>query len=238
MNSLPFLNPANTLFPPPEQALTDPNGLLAIGGDLSAPRLLSAYYNGIFPWFNDDDPILWWSPDPRAVFSPQAIHISHSLKKTLKKQPWRFTINHAFTEVITACAAPRAKQAGTWITDTIQTAYQALHQLKRAHSLEVWQDNELIGGLYGINVGGVFCGESMFHRRNNASKAAMAALGHHLHQYQYQLIDAQLMNPYLVSLGAKPLSRRDFLHRLHQLRDLKLDTQCWQPQEINIDLHK
>ncbi|WP_394202077.1 leucyl/phenylalanyl-tRNA--protein transferase [Shewanella waksmanii] len=236
MNSLSYLNDDLAPFPSPEQALRDPNGLLAIGGDLHPDRLLSAYYNGIFPWFNADDPILWWSPDPRAVFVPSSLHVSKSLRKFLRKQAWRFTINHAFDEVVQGCAAPRPDQDGTWITADIATAYGLLHQQQQAHSLEVWHQDELIGGLYGIAVGQVFCGESMFHRQTNASKAAMMMLHQYLLANNFKLIDAQVVNPHLESLGAKALKRSDFISLLKRFRDNRVPDDVWYPKEVYLDL--
>lgn len=234
MNTLSFLQTAADPFPAPELALTEPNGLLAVGGDLHPQRLLSAYYQGIFPWFSHDDPILWWSPDPRAIFLPNEVKVSRSLRKFIKKMPWRYTINHAFADVVAGCAMPRPQQAGTWITGEIRLAYQQLHEMGRAHSIEVWQEDRLIGGLYGINVGQVFCGESMFHRATNASKAAFVLLSQHAQQAGYQLIDAQVMNPHLASLGAKTLPRQEFIGQLQQLRDGATANHCWQKQEVHI----
>ncbi|MEZ9200650.1 leucyl/phenylalanyl-tRNA--protein transferase [Shewanella sp. 10N.286.54.B9] len=236
MNSLSYLNQDQQGFPPPEQALSDPNGLLAVGGDLQPERLLNAYYNGIFPWFNQDDPILWWSPDPRAVFSPGNLRVSRSLVKYLKKQSWTFSINKQFTAVIQGCAAPRAKQAETWISDDIQQAYLSLHQQGHAHSIEVWEDDTLIGGLYGLAIGQVFCGESMFHLRTNASKAAMIVLQQHLLRCGFKLIDAQVENPHLDSLGAKSIKRKDFLTLLKHLRDGNVNPDSWLTTEVPIEL--
>ncbi len=236
MNSLSYLNQDQQGFPPPEQALSDPNGLLAVGGDLQPERLLNAYYNGIFPWFNQDDPILWWSPDPRAVFAPGNLRISRSLVKYLKKQSWTFSINKQFTAVIQGCAAPRAKQEETWISDDIQQAYLSLHQQGHAHSIEVWEDNVLIGGLYGLAIGQVFCGESMFHLRTNASKAAMIVLQQHLLRCGFKLIDAQVENPHLDSLGAKSIKRKDFLTLLKHLRDGDVNPDSWLTTEVPIEL--
>ncbi|MGS0692047.1 leucyl/phenylalanyl-tRNA--protein transferase [Shewanella sp. 0m-4] len=236
MNSLSYLNHDQQGFPPPEQALSDPNGLLAVGGDLHPERLLTAYYNGIFPWFNLDDPILWWSPDPRAVFVPGNMKISRSLVKYLKKQQWTYTINHHFEAVTAGCAEPRAGQDGTWISTEIQQAYLSLHQQGHAHSLEVWQDKQLIGGLYGLAIGQVFCGESMFHRATNASKAAMIVLQQHLQRCGFKLIDAQVVNPHLDSLGAKSIRRDDFLRLLTHLRDGEVSIDSWSKAEVSIEL--
>ncbi|ARD22086.1 Leucyl/phenylalanyl-tRNA--protein transferase [Shewanella sp. P1-14-1] len=218
------------------QALDEPNGLLAVGGDLSPTRLVEAYYQGIFPWFNDDDPILWWSPHPRAVFTPQTQPLNKTMRKCLKKSTWRFTINHAFAEVIKACSEPRASEQGTWISSDIQNAYIKLHSLGKAHSIEVWDDKTLVGGLYGIAVGSVFCGESMFHRQTNASKAAFAMLNQHIAKHGFKLIDAQIMNPHLENLGAKPVPRNEFLQTLKQLRNQVIDNQAWVTQEVYFDI--
>jgi leucyl/phenylalanyl-tRNA--protein transferase len=234
VNSLSYLN-EQVCFPEPEQALEDPNGLLAIGGDLHPKRLLEAYYNGIFPWFNERDPILWWSPNPRAVFVPKRDFGSKSLRKYMKKSSWQFTINHAFLDVIAACAQPRADEQGTWISAEIQMAYYELHLQGKAHSFEVWDQQRLIGGLYGIPVGKVFCGESMFHRQTNASKAAFAMLNQHLTKHDFALIDAQLVNPHLTNLGAKAISRDDFLAILRQQRDQQISGSPWQKQEVSFE---
>ncbi|RLV60078.1 leucyl/phenylalanyl-tRNA--protein transferase [Parashewanella curva] len=229
MQSLTFLSDETDNFPPVNCALEEPNGLLAVGGDLSPKRLLNAYYNGIFPWFNEDDPILWWSPNPRAIIVPSQLHISRSLAKFNRKHSWKITINHAFDQVIHQCAKLRANEQGTWITKTIEQAYIQLHRLGHAHSIEVWEDEILIGGLYGIKMGKVFCGESMFHTKTNASKIAMIALDKHLQDSGYELLDTQLMNPHLLSMGAKEISREDFIQLLSVLRDQNTIENCWQP---------
>lgn len=234
VNSLSYLNHLPH-FPDPKQALTDPNGLLAVGGDLTPQRLVEAYYQGIFPWFNEDDPILWWSPDPRATFTPKTHALSKSMLKFMKKCSWRFTINQAFTDVIHACSAPRKTQQGTWISSDIQQAYIQLHQLGKAHSIEVWDKDELVGGLYGIAVGSVFCGESMFHTKTNASKVAFAVLNQHLVKHGFKLIDAQIMNPHLENLGAIELPRYDFLSQLKQLRNQAIDDNTWLTQEVRFE---
>nr|WP_153663926.1 leucyl/phenylalanyl-tRNA--protein transferase [Shewanella intestini] len=230
-----YLNPFDD-FPDPQHALTEPNGLLAVGGCLAPKQLLQAYYCGIFPWFNDDDPILWWSPDPRAVFTPTLTPASRSLAKFLKKQDWTYTVNSAFEQVIKGCASPRKTQDGTWITNEIEQAYINLHHLGKAHSVEVWHLGELIGGLYGIAVGNVFCGESMFHTQTNASKGAFTALNHWLYNHQFTLIDAQLMNSHLVSLGAKAITRNEFIHHLQQNRNAVMPQSMWQQGEIPLEL--
>ena len=233
MHSLTFLTDSDQNFPHPSLALEEPNGLLAMGGDLSPQRLLAAYHNGIFPWFDEQDPILWWSPNPRAIIIPGALHVSKSLKKFIKKSHWRITVNQDFLPVIKNCAAPRAKQDATWITSDIQEAYHQLHLLGQAHSLEVWDEDKLIGGLYGVAVGRVFCGESMFHLATNASKVAMYYLQELLLEFDYALIDTQMMNPHLESLGAQSINRDEFLMLLNQLKIQQAKNDCWVSRVIH-----
>ncbi len=203
------LSSQSFIFPSPELALREPNGLLALGGDLTAPRLLAAYQRGIFPWFNPGEMILWWSPDPRAVLFPEDLHISRSMRRFIRHCPYRFTLNHAFADVISACATERDE--GTWIGRDVQQAYCQLHALGHAHSLEVWLENELVGGLYGVAVGAVFCGESMFSRADNASKSALMVFCHHFTQHGGELIDCQVLNAHTASLGAVEIPRNFFL---------------------------
>ena len=209
-------------FPPPERALEEPNGLLAIGGDLRPERLLSAYASGIFPWFNDDHgPILWWSPDPRAVFVPTQIRVSRSLRRRLSHDEFRVTLDTAFDAVVAGCAAPREPHSGTWITESIREAYGRLHRLGFAHSAEAWRDDVLVGGLYGVSIGRMFFGESMFARATDASKVALVRLATQLAHWKFELIDCQVMNPHLRSLGAIEIPRDEFLARLrHNPADL------------------
>lgn len=202
------LSSQSFIFPSPELALREPNGLLALGGDLTAPRLLAAYQRGIFPWFNPGEMILWWSPDPRAVLFPEDLHISRSMRRFIRHCPYRFTLNHAFADVISACATERDE--GTWIGRDVQQAYCQLHALGHAHSLEVWLENELVGGLYGVAVGAVFCGESMFSRADNASKSALMVFCHHFTQHGGELIDCQVLNAHTASLGAVEIPRNIF----------------------------
>jgi leucyl/phenylalanyl-tRNA--protein transferase len=202
------------VFPPPDYA--DPSGLLAVGGDLSGERLLEAYRVGIFPWYSDDQPILWWSPDPRLVLELDDFKVSRSLRKTLRKKIFTVTFDRAFEEVIRACAVvPRAGQHGTWITDEMQEAYINLHGLGFAHSVEAWYEGELVGGLYGVSLGKAFFGESMFHRKTDASKIALAVLVEQLKRWKFHFIDAQMTTEHMVSLGAKEMPRRIFLTRLY-----------------------
>uniref|UniRef100_UPI004048F788 leucyl/phenylalanyl-tRNA--protein transferase n=1 Tax=Gallaecimonas sp. GXIMD4217 TaxID=3131927 RepID=UPI004048F788 len=231
--ALPELPENPCLFPDPITALDSPNGLLAFGGDLSPTRLMSAYRLGIFPWFNPGEPILWWSPNPRAVARPGDVYLSRSLAKWLRKTPYRYTLNRAFTQVLDGCSAPRKEQQGTWLSPLMRAAYIQLHQLRLAHSLEVWLDDELVGGLYGVAIGKIFCGESMFHRRSNASKAAFVMLHQHLAAVGTQLIDCQLMNPHLASLGVLEIPRGQFLDLLAALRDGTVQPDAWLPQELH-----
>jgi len=201
------------VFPPPDYA--DPSGLLAVGGDLSCERLLEAYRLGIFPWYSDDQPILWWSPDPRLVLRLDEFKVSRSLRQTLKKGVFKVTFDRAFEEVIRGCAsAPREGQRGTWITKEMQEAYIELHGLGFAHSVETWWGEELAGGIYGVSLGKAFFGESMFHRRTDASKVALAVLVEKLQTWDFHFIDAQMTTEHLLRLGAAEMPRRVFLKRL------------------------
>ncbi len=213
---IPFLGPADP-FPPVDQALDQPDGLLAAGGSLTTKRLVDAYHHGIFPWFNDGDPILWWSPDPRTVLRPSGIHISHSLKKRLRKQAFFVTIDAAFPRVLDGCAAPRPGDAGTWLSAAMRRAYSAMHHAGLAHSIEVWMDGELAGGVYGVAIGRMFFGESMFTRRTDASKIAMSRLAEQLGRWEFPLIDCQLETGHLASLGAEAISRRRFVAEVERL---------------------
>jgi leucyl/phenylalanyl-tRNA---protein transferase len=201
------------IFPPVAEAHS--SGLLAVGGDLSSERLLEAYRMGIFPWYSENEPILWWSPDPRLILDLDDFKISRSLRKTLKKQIFRVTFDQAFSQVIQACASvPREGQPGTWITDEMREAYERLHKLGYGHSVETWLDSELAGGLYGVSLGKAFFGESMFHQRSDASKVALVALVERLKSWNFHFIDAQMTTEHLLRLGAKELPRRVFLKRL------------------------
>lgn len=216
---IPWLADDSLAFPPLEQALVEPDGLLAAGGDLSEPRLVNAYRSGIFPWYNPGEPILWWSPDPRCVLFPRDLYLSRSLRKRLRKQDYSVTFDQAFAKVVAACAAPRQKQQGTWISDDIFSAYLNLHRSGIAHSVEVWLDDQLVGGLYGLAIGKVFFGESMFSRQRDASKIAFAWLATQLQYWGYELIDCQVYNDHLASLGATEIPRQVFARELARLRD-------------------
>jgi len=200
----------DTAFPPLDQALTEPDGLLAAGGDLSVERLLNAYRHGIFPWYNEGEPVLWWSPNPRCVLIPEKIKISRSLRKTLRKQLFEIRIDSAFADVMKACAQSRKNQSGTWITNDMFLAYNQMHKLGYAHSIECWQDNKLVGGLYGIAIGQVFFGESMFSKKTDASKVALVHLCEHLKQNNFKLIDSQVHTDHMESMGAEMISREVF----------------------------
>ncbi len=215
-------------FPPTSKALKDPNGLLAVGGCLSTTRLLNAYRHGIFPWYSDDEPILWWSPDPRLVLFPEQLNVSQSLRKTLQKQKYTVTIDQAFTQVIKACAQPRQAESGTWITDDIENAYSALHKLGVAHSAEAWLDGVLVGGLYGVAIGQVFFGESMFHTATDASKVAFATLVDKLKSWDYKLIDCQVHSAHLASLGAVEINRTEFNKLIKQYSAQPTHSFAWQ----------
>jgi leucyl/phenylalanyl-tRNA--protein transferase len=205
-----FLLTHRLLFPNVENA--DDDGLLAVGGDLSPDRLLLAYMNGIFPWFNEDSMILWWSPDPRMVLFPNKIKISKSMQQLIKSGRFKTTWNTQFEKVVNACSIVKRKgQEGTWITPEMKGAYLKLHQMGIAKSMEVWENDELVGGLYGIDLGKVFCGESMFSKRSNASKFAFINLAQELEQKEYKLIDCQVYTDHLASLGAEEIPRQQFI---------------------------
>lgn len=216
---IPFIAPDDEItdFPEVSAALREPDGLLMAGGNLSPGRLLNAYHSGIFPWYEEGEPILWWSPDPRCIIWPENFRITRSLAKTIRSEKFEITENLAYREVMKQCGAPRANSNGTWVTDAMIDAYCKLHEYGIARSLEVWQGPRLVGGLYGIKLGTVFIGESMFSRESDASKVALA----HLAQCgRYDLIDCQLENPHLTSLGAQTISRERYINYLQRFGDL------------------
>lgn len=215
-------------FPDVEHALQEPDGLLAVGGDLQPERLLYAYRNGIFPWYGPDQPILWWSPDPRLVLYPEQLHVSHSLAKILRQQRFSVTFDQAFDQVIQACAAPRPGQAGTWITPEMQAAYIEMHRLGHAHSVECWQQDRLVGGLYGLAMGRVFFGESMFSHMTDASKVGFVTLVRQLERWDYRLIDCQVHTGHLERLGARMIPRREFT-RLLEKETWQSTNRAWTP---------
>jgi leucyl/phenylalanyl-tRNA--protein transferase len=211
VRSLPWLDPQVQGFPDPERALREPNGLLAIGGDLSPERVLRAYREGIFPWYEDPQPILWWSPDPRAVLYPDQFHLSRSLRKAIRSGGFRVTLDQHFAEVIHHCGQLRQYREGTWITPDMHQAYQTLHDQGFAHSVEILRDNTLVGGLYGLALGSVFFGESMFSLETNASKIALWYLTYILQQHNFHMIDCQVESEHLTSMGAVCLARTQYI---------------------------
>jgi leucyl/phenylalanyl-tRNA--protein transferase len=213
---IPLLGPTDP-FPAVDRALADPNGLLAAGGGLGVARLVDAYSKGIFPWFSEGDPVLWWSPDPRMVLETRAMHISRSLERRLRKRDYQVTLDQAFGEVLQECAAPRSDQPGTWLVPQMIRAYQRLHNVGLAHSVEVWIGSELAGGLYGVGIGRMFFGESMFSRQSDASKIALAYLNAQLARWRFPLIDCQMETAHLASLGARAIPRRQFVDAVTQL---------------------
>jgi len=213
---IPYLE-ADDPFPPVDLALRDPNGLLAAGGDLSPSRLLDAYGKGIFPWFNEDDPVLWWSPDPRMVLPLDEVRVARSLRRTIKSRRFRVTADRAFTGVMAGCAEPRRDQQGTWITDDMTRAYERLFDLGYAHSVEAWIGDELTGGLYGVALGRMFFGESMFSRVPDASKVALVALVRQVERWGFPCVDCQMATSHLASLGAQEIPRQMFLRYVRRL---------------------
>jgi len=222
---IPFLAQDDdvTPFPSVSTALCEPNGLLMAGGNLSPKRLIAAYRNGVFPWFEPGEPILWWSPDPRCVIRTADIRITRSLSKTIRNGSFQITENQAYRDVMTRCAAPRTGSSGTWVSNDMINAYCRLHKMGIAHSVEVWQNDELVGGLYGIRVGSLFVGESMFSSVSNASKVALVYLAQ---CKKYQLIDCQLETAHLTSMGAVTISREHYIELLYELRNADATFNC------------
>lgn len=229
MTPLPWLDPEIPWFPDPETALDDPDGLLALGGDLSVERLQMAYRQGIFPWYSAEQPLLWWSPNPRCVISPSQVHISRSLRRTLNSRRFRVTTDKAFADVIQYCG--QARSEGTWITPEMQRAYVQLHRMGIAHSFEAWNpEGELVGGLYGVAQGSCFFGESMFARETNASKVVFVHCLRQLEAWNYAIMDCQVENPHLLSLGAELVPRREFLSILRENIDRPPEQRSWEMQ--------
>ncbi len=214
-------------FPPVESALTEPNGLLCAGLELSPARVIEAYRHGIFPWFNPGEPVLWWSPDPRMVLVPGEVKVTRSLRQRIRRGGYEIRVDTHFREVMLACAAPRQGQSGTWISRPMLEAYTRLHELGHAHSVETWMDGELVGGLYGMAIGRMFYGESMFSRRTDASKLALVHLCRQLEAWGFGLIDCQMETAHLASMGARPVPRQDFLGEMKRLIELEAVPAPW-----------
>lgn len=234
--SMPYLlapNDPTGAFPDPAEAMREPDGLLALGGDLSTRRLINAYRHGIFPWYGEGDPILWWSPDPRTVLLPTRLHRSRSLRKLLRQRPFGVTMDRDFPAVIRACAGPRPGSQGTWLLPEMITAYRALHVHGIAHSIEVWQAGQLVGGLYGVAIGGAFFGESMFSRVDNASKVALVHLCAHVIGLGIELIDCQVLTAHMRRMGAQAMPRARFMERLQALRDRPLAPGTWDDGRVH-----
>jgi leucyl/phenylalanyl-tRNA--protein transferase len=219
---------AEAPFPPVRRALQEPNGLLCAGGDLSMRRLLDAYRHGIFPWYSGGEPILWWSPDPRMVLFCEELKVSRSLGKSVRNKGYEVRIDTAFDAVLAGCAAPRGGEAGTWLGPTMRAAYLALHRAGHAHSFETWRQGELVGGLYGVAIGRMYYGESMFSRATDASKVALVALVAELRARGFPMIDCQMRTPLLASLGAREIPRADFLRRVSMLVNYATPSGLWQ----------
>lgn len=223
---IPWLD-SGTPFPPTASALREPNGLLAAGGSLSPQRLIAAYRQGIFPWYNEGDPVLWWSPDPRMVLFPNELRVTRSLRKVLRNRCYEIRTDNGFQAVMEACAAPRNEEGGTWINPAMIAAYTELHRLGLAHSVETWIDGELAGGLYGVALGRMFYGESMFSRATDASKIAFVHLVRQLERWNFGMIDCQMKTAHLASLGAREIPRDDFAQHLAGLVDLPGQPSPW-----------
>ena len=226
---LPILDPFQPEqgFPEVGTALSEPDGLLAAGGCLSSHRLINAYQHGIFPWYSEGEPILWWSPNPRLILFPEKLKTSRSLKKTIRKQVFTITFDQAFSQVMQFCAAPRKAETGTWISEEIYQAYNQLHQQGICHSVEAWCNNELVGGLYGVAIGQVFFGESMFHKKTDASKVAFYHLVLQLSDWGYKLIDCQVHTHHLTRFGAEEIDRKLFVSLLKQFCPVQAYEQAW-----------
>ncbi len=231
---LPWLSSPHPTFPSTERALDNPNGLLAAGGELTPAWLVDAYRKGIFPWYSDDDPILWWSPDPRMILLPEQFKRRRSLAKRLRHGGFSVTLNQHFAQVIEACAAPRKDELGTWINPSMRDAYQRLHALGIAHSVEVHHGGQLVGGLYGLAMGPVFFGESMFSVQPDASKIAFYHLNQRLQDWEFTLLDCQMMTSHLASLGAEPMARTDFLDLLAQNDLAQTRLGSWQQDDCSL----
>jgi leucyl/phenylalanyl-tRNA--protein transferase len=238
------LDEQDLTFPSQDFALTEPNGLLAVGGDLQPKRLINAYSQGIFPWYSENDPLMWWSPDPRAIINLSDLHVNRTLRKAIKKSPYKITLNTAFNQVIEQCADAPFRDDGTWILPEMEAAYIKLHELGYAHSIEVWHtscdglpnsEQELVGGLYGIAINGFFSGESMFYTKANASKFAIVALTDLLRSVDVDFIDCQILNPFLADMGAVEISRNKFLKMKQTAINKEVTPDFWLARELTIN---
>ena len=231
---IPLLGPSDP-FPPVERALHEPNGLLAAGGGLSVARLVDAYQRGIFPWFSEGDPVLWWSPDPRMVLRTDRVHVSRSLRRRLRRGDYEVSFNRAFGDVLQACAAPRRAESGTWLVTSMRRAYERLHRAGVAHSVEVWMNGDLAGGLYGVALGRMFFGESMFTRQTDASKVAIVTLAAQLVRWGVPIVDCQMRTGHLASLGAVDVPRRDFVRTVGHLVSQRPITPWQLDDDLRVD---
>ena len=233
--AIPWLSEESPCFPSADIALSEPNGLLAAGGNLKPETLINAYQNGIFPWFNEGEPPLWWSPDPRLILDPTELSVSRSLARTIRAKPWTVSLNHEFASVIAACMQSRTARPDTWITSAMYQAYLHLHHLGFAHCVEVFDEHHtLIGGLYGVSIGCMFFGESMFSFQRDVSKVALFYLCQYLTQHHLPLIDCQVQNEHLIRLGAKPMPRTEFIQKITELCAAKPDTKLWNKQILSV----
>tara|TARA_R110002167_G_C12672804_1_gene650841 strand:- start:786 stop:1496 length:711 start_codon:yes stop_codon:yes gene_type:complete len=232
--AIPWLSSSSSTFPDLSTALAEPNGLLAFGDDLSPPRIIQAYQLGIFPWFSDGEPVMWWSPDPRAIINIAELKINKTLHKVLKRQTFTVTLNKSFKQVIELCADAPFRVEETWIVSPMLTAYKKLHQQGQAHSIEVWQNEELVGGLYGIAVNGYFSGESMFYKQSNASKVALVYLAELLKSIKVELIDCQMLNPFLASMGCIEVNREQFIAQQLAAKTIIPPADFWQPRLLTL----
>jgi len=230
--AIPWLSSDSSTFPSLSSALTDPNGLLAFGDDLSPERITQAYQNGIFPWFSDNDPVMWWSPDPRAIINIAEININKTLQKVIKRGHFQVSLNQAFEQVIELCADAPFRHEETWIVDPMLSAYKTLHHQGIAHSIEVWHEQRLVGGLYGVAVNGYFSGESMFYRESNASKIALVYLARLLNSINIEFIDCQMLNPFLASMGCIEISREQFIRQQLTAKAIIPPIDFWQARAL------
>ena len=232
--AIPWLSSNSSTFPELSSALAEPNGLLAFGDDLSARRIIQAYQLGIFPWFSDGEPVMWWSPDPRAIINISELKINKTLHKVLKRETFTVTLNKSFEQVIEQCADAPFRREETWIVDPMLAAYKKLHQQGQAHSIEVWQDDKLVGGLYGVAVNGYFSGESMFYQQSNASKVALVYLARLLKSIDVELIDCQMLNPFLASMGCIEISREHFVSWQLAAKTIIPPEDFWHPRVLTL----